>query len=157
MDWGARRGMKKEVEIRVEKTKLTVYARMSGVFAEADMVQWAADYRKATDSFQGRSHLVLADMRGMKPTHPDVAAILGAEIGYARQNGCVRCAHLSDDTVQRLQASRVARMASPGDDVTVVVGTVQEAERVLDEARRELLSNRAVSPANEVVKKAAAR
>ncbi len=149
--------MKKEVEVRIDKAKLTVYAKMSGVFAEADMVEWAAEYRKATDSFQGRPHLVLADMRGMKPTHPDVAAILGAEIGYARQNGCVRCAHLSDDTVQRLQAARVARMSSPGDDVTVVVGTVQEAERVLEEARRELLNNRTVSPANEVAKRVAAR
>lgn len=148
--------MKPEVEIRIEKAKLTVYCRMSGVFNEADMLRWASDYRKATEVFQGRSHLVLADMRGMKPTHPQVAAILGAEIGHARQNGCVRCAHLSDDTVQRLQAARVARMASPDDDVTVVVGTVREAERVLEEARRELVSNRAVTPAHEVAKKVAA-
>jgi hypothetical protein len=105
--------MKAEVEIRVEKAKNTVYCRMSGVFGEPEMVAWATEYRRATESFRGRPHLVLADMRGMRATHPDVAAILGAAIGHARQNGCVRCAHLSDDTVQRIQAARVARMASP--------------------------------------------
>ncbi|MFT3925385.1 MAG: hypothetical protein QM778_22800 [Myxococcales bacterium] len=147
--------MKKESEIRTDKARMTVYVKMAGVFSMEDMVDWAAEYRKATDSFHDRPHLVLADMRGMKPTHPDVAAVLGAEIGYARQHGCVRCAHLSDDTVQRLQTSRVARMASPGDDVTVVVSSLQEGERVLEEARRELATNRGVSPAHEVAKKAA--
>jgi hypothetical protein len=99
---------------------------------------------------------VLADMRGMRPTHPDVAAILGAEIGYARERGCVRCAHLSDDTVQRIQAARVARLASPGDDVTVIVGTVSEGERVLEEARRELAQDKPISPAGEVARRVAA-
>jgi hypothetical protein len=128
---------------------------MSGIFDEAAMRDWAGRYRRATDAFGGRPHLVLADMRGMKPTHPQVAAILGDEIGYARRNGCVRCAHLSDDSVQRMQAARVARMASPGDDVTVTVNSVAEAERVLDEARRELQANRPVSPAADVVKQKA--
>jgi hypothetical protein len=147
---GASSLSKPEVEIRVELARQTVYCRMSGIFNEQEMRAWAQQYRKATDSFRGRSHLVLADMRGMKPTHPQVATILGDEIGYARQHGCVRCAHLSDDSVQRMQASRVARMASAGDDVTVVVATVQEAERVLEEARRELAANRPITPAGLV-------
>ena len=139
-----------QVELRVDRAKRTVYCKMSGIFDEAAMRAWAADYRKVTDAFAGRPHLVLADMRGMKPTHPQVAAILGDEIGYARRHGCVRCAHLSDDSVQRIQAARVARMASPGDDVTVTVGSVAEAERVLDEARRELMANLPITPAAAV-------
>src|SRR5262249_42283196 len=147
--------MKAELEIRVDRAKQTVYCRMSGVFGETEMRQWASEYRRATDAFRDRPHLVLADMRGMKPTHPDVAAIMGQAIAYSRSHGCVRCAHLSDDTVQRIQAVRVARLASPGDDVTVIVGTVVEAERVLEEARREIAANRPVSPAAEVASKQA--
>jgi hypothetical protein len=148
--------MKAEYEIRIEKSKHTIYCKMSGLFGENEMKAWAARYREATIHFRGRPHLVLADMRGMKPAHPDVAAILGAEIGHARAHGCVRCAHLSDDTVQRIQAARVARMASPGDDVTVTVGSLAEAERVLEEARRELAQDLPVSPASQVVQRAAA-
>jgi hypothetical protein len=77
-------------------------------------------------------------MRGMKATHPSVAQILGDEIGHARRNGVVLCAHLSDDTVQRLQARRVARENSTYDDVTVDLATVEEAELVLEEARRRI-------------------
>jgi hypothetical protein len=60
---------------------------------------------------------------------------LGYEIGYAREHGVVLCAHLSDDTVQRLQARRVARHSSPADNVTVDVSSIQEARRVVDEAK----------------------
>lgn len=149
--------MKSELEIRVDKARLTIYCKMSGIFTEPDMQKCAEEFRKATDAFQGKRHLVLADMRGMKPTHPKVAAILGEVIAYGRRNGCVRCAHLSDDTVQRLQAARVARMATPDDDVTVVVNSIEEGEQVLEEARRELAHNRAVSPADEVAKRVSAR
>src|SRR5262245_9938524 len=133
--------MKGSFEIRDDRAKRTIYTKMSGIFTHEEMRAWCAEYRKATDSYRERPHLVLADMRGMKATHPDVAALLGAEIGYARSHGCVRCAHVSDDTVQRLQAARVARQHSPGDDVTVEVGSSEEAESVLEEARRELSAN----------------
>jgi hypothetical protein len=108
---------------------------MTGLFSEADMLTWAKQYHEATDKFQGRKHMVIADMRGMKTVHPSIANIMGVEIGYAREHGVVLCAHLSDDTVQRLQARRVARMNSPDDNVTVDVNSVLEARRVVDEAR----------------------
>jgi hypothetical protein len=82
--------------------------------------------------------MVVADMRGMKPLHPPVAKLLGEAIGYGRKNGAVLCVHISDHTVQRLQASRVARENSPTDDITVDVSSLEEAERVLDEARSRL-------------------
>ena len=126
-------------EVRVDLAKRTLFTRMSGLFSETDMIAWAEAYRRdGTDRFKGRPHMVLADMRGMKTVHPSIAAILGAEIGHARQNGVVLCAHLSDDTVQRLQAKRVARMNVEGDDVTVDVSSVEEAHRVIDEARDRL-------------------
>ncbi|APR76648.1 Hypothetical protein A7982_01995 [Minicystis rosea] len=149
--------MKGTFEIKDDRARRTISTRMSGIFTQEEMRAWCTEYRKATDSYRDRPHLVLADMRGMKATHPDVAALLGAEIGYARAHGCVRCAHVSDDTVQRLQAARVARQHSPGDDVTVEVGSTEEAERVLDEARHELLANQAVTPARLVVEQRAPR
>lgn len=126
-------------EVSVDLGKRTLFTRMTGLFSEADMTAWAETYRRdGTDRFKGRPHMVLADMRGMKTVHPSIAAILGAEIGHARQNGVVLCAHLSDDTVQRLQAKRVARANVEGDDVTVDVASVEEAHRVIDEARARL-------------------
>jgi hypothetical protein len=154
---GETTAMHAKFEIQVDKRNWTIYCRLSGIFEEPEMRAWAAEYRAATDSFRGRPHLVLADMRGMKPTHPDVAAIMGKEIAYARLHGAVRCAHLSDDVVQRMQAARVARQASPEDDVTVCASTLEEAERVLNEARRDLLENRPVSPASAVARQAASR
>jgi hypothetical protein len=100
------------------------------------MKGWAALYRRAgTDRFNGRKHMVIADMRGMKASHPSVAAIMGAEIGHARRNGVVLCAHISDDTVLRFQAARVVRENVVGDDVTVDVVSLEEARRVVEEAR----------------------
>lgn len=90
----------------------------------------------------GAKHMVIADMRGMKPLHPPVAKLLGEAIGYGRRNGAVLCAHVSDHTVQRLQAARVARENSPTDDVTVDVSSVSEAERVVAEARSRLEDGR---------------
>src|SRR5690242_651644 len=113
--------MKGRFEIRDDRAKRTVYLKMTGIFMEEEMVAWCTEYRRITESYRDRAHLVLADMRGMKAAHPDVAKLMGAEIGHARQHGAVRCAHVSDDTVQRLQVARVARQHSPGDDVTVDV------------------------------------
>jgi hypothetical protein len=109
---------------------------MQGVFGEQEMRDWARAYREhGTARFVGGRHFVIADMRGMKTTRPSVAEIMGAEIGYARQHGVVLCAHLSDDTVQRLQVSRIARQNAVGDDVTVDVVSMEEAYAVLREAR----------------------
>src|SRR4051794_6047969 len=86
-----------EFEVQTDLEKRTVYTRLTGLLSEEDVRAWTVAYRRDTDRFQGRKHMVIADMRGMKALHPDVAAIMGAEIGYARRHGVVLCAHISDD------------------------------------------------------------
>jgi len=132
---------KAEFEVVLDLANRTLYTRMTGLFSEADMQGWAKQYHEATDKFQGRRHMVIADMRGMKTVHPSIANIMGAEIGYARDNGVVLCAHLSDDTVQRLQARRVARQNSLTDNVTVDVNSIHEARKVVEEARGRIDDN----------------
>jgi hypothetical protein len=118
----------------------TILTRMSGHFTEAEMRGWADTYRAVTDSYEGRPHLVLADMRGMLPCAPRVAEIMMEAIGYARQRGVACCAHISDLTVTRLQAARLARQASEGDDVTIECVSLEEAGQVLRERRLELMT-----------------
>jgi len=126
---------KAEFEVVLDLANRTLFTRMTGLFSEADMQAWAKQYHEATDKFQGRRHMVIADMRGMKTVHPSIAKIMGDEISYARDNGVVLCAHLSDDTVQRLQARRVARQNSQFDNVTVDVNSIHEARKVVEEAK----------------------
>jgi hypothetical protein len=127
--------MSAKFEVRTEIRKRTVLVRMQGEFHEPDMRAWAVAYREATDRFAGDKHIVIADMRGMKAARPLVAELMGIEIGYARQHGVVLCAHLSDDTVQRLQANRLARQNAGGDDVTIDVASLEEAYELAREAR----------------------
>ena len=127
-----------EFEVHLDLGKRTIVLRMKGLFSEDDMRAFASEYRRATDRFQRRKHMVIADMRGMKAIHPTIAKIMGAEIAYARGHGVVLCAHVSDDTVQRLQARRLARENALTDDVSVDVTSVEEAQKVVDEARRRI-------------------
>jgi hypothetical protein len=116
----------------------TIYVRMHGRFDEEAMRKFAQEYKSATDTYRGGPHLVMADMRGMAPASPQAAELFGESIGYARRRGVVCCAHLSDSTVQRLQARRVAREHSPGDDVTVDVVSEDEGRKLLAERRATL-------------------
>jgi len=109
-----------------------IHARVTGLFNEPEMREVAVTMNKTTDRLQGKRHIVIADMRGFKTLHPSLAAIMGESIGYGRRNGCVLCLHVSDDTVQRLQAARIARQNSPYDDVTVDVESLEEAERLAE-------------------------
>lgn len=113
----------------------TIYVRMSGRFDISTMRAFCDEYRAATDSYAAGAHYVLADMRGMVPAQPEVGLMLGSTIGYARARGVRCCAHVSDDTVQRLQAARLARQNATGDDVTIEVSSVEEGERVIRERR----------------------
>jgi hypothetical protein len=125
-------------EVRNDETTRTIYVRMSGLLREEEMSAWAQEYRRVTDAYEGGRHLVLADMRGMLASSEAVAEMMRDAIAYARKRGVTCCAHLSDSAIQRLQAARIAREASEGDDVTVNVVSLEEANRVLDEARRRL-------------------
>jgi hypothetical protein len=126
---------KADFDVRTDLKKRTIFTRMTGVFSEGDMQAWAKEYREATDCFQGSKHMVIADMRGMKTVDSTVAAILGEGIAYARKRGVVLCAHVSDDTAQRLQARGIARRNSASDDVTVEVASAEEGLKVVEEAR----------------------
>jgi hypothetical protein len=127
--------MKPRFEILPAAGERTIRLRLSGDFDVATMKRFLDDYKRVTQPFAGSAHLVLADLRGMNPTSPDVAAILGEAIEYSRAAGVVCCAHLSDDTITQLQAARLARKSSPHPGVTVDVASREEAERLLEEAR----------------------
>lgn len=142
--------MDAKTTIKFDIKKRTVWMTMTGIYDEDSMRAACAEMRAATQAFRGQDHIYLADMRGMKPTHPNTAALLGEAIGWSRRNGVVLCAHVSDDTVQRLQAARVARQTTPGDNITVDVSSLSEAERVLVEARERLLSGQGVLAAEQM-------
>ncbi len=125
-------------EVTVDVADRVIVARLAGLFTEAEMNAVAASYREATEALRGKRHMVIADMRGMKPLRQRCAEILGEVIRYGRENGTVLCVHLSDHVVQRLQASRLARENSPTDDITVDVQTPEEARRVVEELRPRL-------------------
>ena len=121
--------------VKNEPSERTIYLRMEGFFEEGEMKEFVRLFLEATASYGGQSHVVLADMRGMQISSLDVAKLLGDAIGEARQKGVTCCAHLTSSTVLKMQMARLAREHSQGDDVTVNVGSDEEAQKVLAEAR----------------------
>jgi hypothetical protein len=130
--------MKPRFEILPAVGERTIRLRSSGDFDIPTMEQFLEDYKRCSRALAGSPHLILADLRGMNPTSPEVAAILGEAIEYSRAAGVVCCAHLSDDTITQLQAARLARKSSPHSDVTVDVASREEGERLLDDTRARL-------------------
>ncbi|MDY7225621.1 hypothetical protein [Hyalangium rubrum] len=124
--------------VKNEPSERTIYIRMEGFFEEEEMRKFSKVALEATDTYGGQPHLVLADMRGMQIASIEVSKLFGEYIGSARQKGVACCAHLSTSTVQKLQAARLARENSPGDDVTVNVVSIEEAHKLFGEARRRL-------------------
>lgn len=117
----------------------TVTCRISGYLSEEEMAAACEEYKRVTDTYRGRPHLVLADLRGLKPSSPEAAAQMQEMIAYGRAHGVVCCVHVSDSAIARLQAARLAREVSGGpDDVTIDVDSIEEAERVLVEQRQQL-------------------
>jgi hypothetical protein len=121
-----------------KKSVKTVYFRAEGRVDEAALREILTKAVEVIDSYHDEKHLILADLRGLKPLAPKAAAVLGELIGYGRQHGSAYCVHLSDDTVARLQARRVAREVSAQDDGTIDVASLEEAEKVLAELRLKL-------------------
>jgi hypothetical protein len=124
----------------------TIYIRMSGRFDVSLMRAFAAEYRQATDTYDGHDHLVLADMRGLSPLLPEVGRIFAASVGYARAHGVICCAHLSDDATQKWQAVRLARQDKPTNDVTINFATTTEALAALEELRKQFRKSTAPPP-----------
>lgn len=127
-------------DVKNDLRRRTIYVRATGTLTVSEAQAWDRDYRAATDSYRGQSHLVLADNRGLNVLAPEVAAIVGAGLEYARKRGVLCCAHLSDSSIIRLQTRRLAREASGNDNITVDVVSLEEAERLLEEHRRALPS-----------------
>src|SRR5215213_5948428 len=90
---------------------VTIQLVLSGSISVLEMRQFVTKYLAATDTYAGRPHLVLADMRGLNTMSPEVAGILGEGIRQARSRGVACCAHLSDAAVSSLQTARLAREA----------------------------------------------
>jgi hypothetical protein len=117
----------------IDRARHTITFRASGVLTVEDMKNVFEETKRATDSFRGQPHLVLADMRGLAPLSPEATGIFGEVIRYGRTHGTICCVHLSDSSIARLQANRLAREASPYDDITVNVVSMEEAAKVIDE------------------------
>jgi hypothetical protein len=120
------------------RTLKTIRFVASGILTEEEFDKGYIEAKAMTDGYRGAKHMVLADMRGMKPASNKVAEKLGELIGYQRANGVFLCVHISDETVTRLQMARLSRKASPHDQMTVDVVSLDEAETVLSEARLKL-------------------
>jgi hypothetical protein len=131
--------------VRNDPLRRTIYVRFTGLLRRSEVEAWAAEYRRLTDAYGGKRHVVYADMRGLAPLDQESAGILGDAIAYARRRGVRACVHLSDSTVQRLQAARIARDASPDDDVTIDVDSEAEAESTLAHLHVALVSNWSLS------------
>ncbi|WP_224367611.1 hypothetical protein [Hyalangium versicolor] len=121
--------------VRNEVAERTLYIRMEGFFEETEMQDFVRLFVEASASYGGQPHLILADMQGLQISSLDVAKLLGDAIGKARQQGVTCCAHLTSSTVVKMQMARLAREHSQGDDVTVNVNSLEEANKVLAEAR----------------------
>lgn len=126
------------ISIKDDRAGRTIRITMTGFIKLDEMQTSSMTLRKLTDAYRGTEHLVLADMRGLKPAAPEAAEVLGATIAYVRQRGVVHCAHISDSSTVALQAARLVREAVAGDPGMTNAVSLEEAELVLDEARRKL-------------------
>jgi hypothetical protein len=125
-------------EVKNDASRRLYRVRMSGFMRPVEMAQAAAQLIAMTESYDGKEHMCLADMRGLKALEPESARLLREAIMHTRQKGVVRCAHVSDSTISRLQAIKLASQPSTEDDgATVDCSSVEEAERVLLEYRTE--------------------
>lgn len=124
-----------QYSVKNESSERTLYVRMAGFFEESEMKDFIRLYLEATASYGGKPHVVLADLRELQISSLDVSKLLGDAIGQARKQGVTCCAHLTSATVVKMQMARLAREHSQGEDVTVNVSSLEEAHKVLAEAR----------------------
>jgi hypothetical protein len=120
-------------EVTINRGRRLITFRASGTLSLAEMKEIFEEAKWATDSFKNDRHIVLADMRGLSPMSEDKQKIFGEIIRYGRERGTACCVHLSDSSVARLQHARIAREASPYDDITVNVVSSEEAEKLIAE------------------------
>jgi hypothetical protein len=125
-------------EVTINRTKRVITFRASGNLTHEDMKKVYDDAVWATDGFKGTPHMVLADIRGMGAMSQESGKIFSDIIRYGREHGTICCVHLSDTSISKLQASRLAREVNPSDDCTVNVVSIDEAEKVIQEKQSEM-------------------
>jgi hypothetical protein len=125
-------------EATVSRTRRLITFRASGTLTMADMKQILEEAKWSTDTFRGEQHIVLADMRGLPAMTEEKQRVFGEIIRYGRERGVVLCVHLSDSVIARLQQARIAREASPYDDITINAVSIEEAERIIQERLTEM-------------------
>jgi hypothetical protein len=125
-----------EVSANLQRRILRI--RLAGGIGAEQMQAIAAALSQATSEFRGKKFMVTVDSRGLRPLHPHLAKIFCEVIAHGRKSGCALCVHLSDYTVERLNAHHLARENSVTDDFSVDVSSESEAERVTEEARARL-------------------
>jgi hypothetical protein len=125
-------------EVTISRGRSTIIFRVSGTITMDELKKMLDEATWATDGFKGEPHIVLADLRGMAPLSQQAGAMMGEFIKYGRTHGTICCVHLSDSSISRLQAARLAREASPYDDITINVVSIEEADRVVQEKQAEL-------------------
>jgi hypothetical protein len=119
--------------VQLDRMRRTVRFRASGNLTTEELKQAREEANWCLDQLKGGEHIVLADLRGMAAMSPAIATTFGEMIKEGRAKGTVCCLHLSDSSIARLQAARIAREASAQDDITTNVVSLDEAEKMIDE------------------------
>jgi hypothetical protein len=128
------------IKVKNNSTLLTVTIIMNGTVTDDELVVATQEMKKISESYRGKPHLVLADIRGLKPLSAHATTLLYNAMAHSRRHGVKCCVHLSDSAIARMQAARVAREATAGDDETIEVVSLEEAEEVLKEQRLNIWS-----------------
>jgi hypothetical protein len=126
-------------KVEVDRRRRVVTFRASGTLQAEELQRAVEQARTAIKVLHPGQHIVLADLRGMAVMSPEAGEIFGRLIRFGRENGTALCVHLSDSSIARMQAARLAREVSPQDEITVNVVSIEEGERVIEERFRELL------------------
>jgi hypothetical protein len=126
------------IKVSLDRLQRTIAFRARGTIKASELSAVLQEAKWAMDQLASGEHIVLADLRGMAPLSPEAQAIFGEVIRYGREHGTALCIHLSDSSIAKLQASRLARDVSPQDKITINVVSLEEAERLIEERATKL-------------------
>jgi hypothetical protein len=121
------------INVELDYSRKVLTFRATGVVTVAELQRTLVQVKTVLAPLRGAEHIVLADVRGLAPMSPEASELFGAVIRYGREHGTALCVHLSDSSIAKLQTARLAREASPQDQITVNVVSLKEAEKVINE------------------------
>ncbi|MFP2933134.1 hypothetical protein ACLESO_49905 [Pyxidicoccus sp. 3LG] len=96
-------------QIEVDRKHAIVEFILDGYLRVEEMQRFVTELRRATDSLEGRSIKLKADVRTFRPVSPEAADLLRRGQEYALRAGVVRVAELVDSQIVALQLGRIAR------------------------------------------------